>query len=87
MDKKLIANLSTNESWSLLTKSYNQVATSFIGQLADLESVNSELDEYVTNKALDALFLKVAEEELKIRKDPLKRVSSILKRVFSQQDE
>ncbi|WP_372641026.1 DUF4197 domain-containing protein [Ancylomarina sp.] len=86
LDKKLIANLSTNESWNLLTGSYNQVATSFVGQLADLETVNSQLDEYVTNKALDALFLKVAEEELQIRKDPMKRVSSILKRVFSQQD-
>ncbi len=86
LDKKLIANLSTNESWNLLTRSYNQVATSFIGKLADMESVNSKLDEYVTNKALDALFIKVAEEELMIRKDPMKRVSSILKKVFSQQD-
>ncbi|MRT92349.1 DUF4197 domain-containing protein [Ancylomarina sp. 16SWW S1-10-2] len=87
LDKKLIANLSTNESWNLLTKSYNQVASSFIGQLADLETVNSGLDEYVTDKALDALFIKVAEEELKIRNDPAERVSSILKRVFSQQDD
>ena len=86
LDKKLIANLSTNESWNLLTKSYNQVATSFIGQLADLESVHSELDEYVTNKALDPLFIKVAAEELKIRKDPLKRVTSILKRVLGSLD-
>ena len=86
LDKKLIANLSTTESWNLLTKSYNQVAQSFVGQLADLKTVNSQLDDYVTNKALDALFLKVAEEELQIRKDPMKRVSSILKRVFSEQD-
>ena len=86
LDKKLIANLSTNESWNLLTRSYNQVATSFVGRLADMEAVNSKLDEYVTNKALDALFIKVAEEELMIRKDPIKRVSSILKKVFSQQD-
>lgn len=86
LDKKLIANLSTNESWNLLTRSYNQVASSFIGQLADMEAVNSQLDEYVTNKALDALFIKVAEEELKIRKDPMKRVSSILKKVFGSLD-
>lgn len=86
LDKKLIANLSTNESWHLLTQSYNQVASSFVGQLADMKTVNSKLDEYVTNKALDALFIKVAAEELKIRKDPMKRVSSILKKVFSQQD-
>jgi len=86
LDKKLLANISTNESWDLLTGTYNQVAGSFAGKLANLESVNTKLDEYVTNKALDALFLKVAEEEKLIRKDPLKRVSDILKRVFKEQD-
>ena len=86
LDKKLIADLSTNESWSLLTRNYNQVANSFVGQLANMETVNSQLDTYVTNKALDALFIKVAEEELKIRKDPMKRVSSLLKRVFGSLD-
>lgn len=86
LDKKLLANISTNESWDMLTGTYNKVAGSFAGRIANLETVNTHLDEYVTNKALDALFLKVAEEELQIRKDPMKRVSSILKKVFSQQD-
>ena len=86
LDKKLIANISTNESWHLLTGNYNKVADSFAGKIANLQPVNTKLDEYVTNKALDALFLKVAEEEKLIRKDPLKRVSSILKRVFGELD-
>jgi len=86
LDKKLLANISTNESWDMLTGSYNKVAGSFAGKIANLKTVNTPLDEYVTNKALDALFLKVAEEELQIRKDPMKRVSSILRKVFSQQD-
>ena len=86
LDKKLVANVSTNESWNLLTSNYNKVAGSFAGQLANLEPVNTKLDEYVTDKALDALFLKVAEEEKQIRKDPLKRVSDLLKRVFGELD-
>ncbi len=86
LDKKLIANISANESWSLLTSNYNKIAVSFAGQLANLELVNTKLDNYVTQKALDALFLKVAEEEKQIRKDPLKRVSNILKRVFAELD-
>lgn len=86
LDKKLLANISTNESWDMLTGNYNKVAGSFAGKIANLKTVNTPLDEYVTNKALDALFLKVAEEEMQIRKDPMKRVSSILKKVFSQQD-
>ncbi|MEK7829880.1 MAG: DUF4197 domain-containing protein [Acidobacteriota bacterium] len=41
-----------------------------------------DIDSYVVGKALDGLFYMVAEEEKKIRKDPLARVSSILKDVF-----
>jgi hypothetical protein len=36
----------------------------------------------VTQKALDALYLTVAEEEQKIRKDPLAAGTSILRKVF-----
>lgn len=86
LDKKLVANLSTNESWNLLTKNYNTLAGSFTGKLASLEPVNTQLDAYVTDKALNALFLKVAEEEKQIRKDPLKRINDILKRVFGELD-
>lgn len=86
LDKKLVANVSTNESWQLLTGNYNKVAGSFAGKLANLEPVNTQLDDYVTDKALEALFMKVAEEEKMIRKDPLKRVSNILKRVFGSLD-
>jgi hypothetical protein len=86
LDKKLLANISTNESWDMLTGTYNKVAGSFAGKIANLETVNTQLDEYVTNKALDALFLKVADEELQIRKDPLKRVNDILQRVFGSLD-
>lgn len=41
-----------------------------------------DLDEYVTDKALDGLFLKLAEEERKIRRDPAARVTDLLKEVF-----
>ncbi len=42
----------------------------------------TDLDGYVTQKALDGLFLMVAQEELKIRKDPISRTTSLLKKVF-----
>ena len=51
-----------------------------------MEQINSRLDEYVTGKALDALFLNVENEEMQIRKDPMKRVNDILKRVFGSVD-
>ncbi|NIQ02550.1 MAG: DUF4197 family protein [Nitrospinaceae bacterium] len=41
-----------------------------------------DLDGYVTDKALHGLFVMVAEEEKKIRRDPAARVTQLLKDVF-----
>ena len=43
---------------------------------------DANLDSYVTQKALDGLFYMVAEEEKKIRQDPVKAGSDILRKVF-----
>ena len=48
--------------------------------------MNVDLENYVTDKALDALFVRVAAEEKLIRQDPVARVNEILKRVFGQLD-
>lgn len=50
------------------------------------KKVNPRLDDYVTEKALDGLFSMVEKEELAIRKDPAKRVTQLLKKVFAAQD-
>jgi hypothetical protein len=46
------------------------------------DSFNLDLNEYVTEGALDGLFLMLAEEEKKIRSDPAARVTDLLKKVF-----
>ncbi len=81
-DKELIAGYSAGDTWSTLTSNYNKVAKSFVGQMADMKSVDVDLNDYLTQKALDGLFLKLADEEKKIRTDPIARVTDILKRVF-----
>lgn len=43
---------------------------------------HANLDEYVTQRALEGLFLVVAEEEKRIRKDPVKAGSAIIRKVF-----
>jgi hypothetical protein len=43
---------------------------------------HADLDEYVTQKALDGLYVMVAEEEKRIRKDPIGAGSSIIRKVF-----
>lgn len=52
----------------------------FIGKAIGEDA--SDLDGYVTQKALDGLFLLVADEEKKIRKDPIGRTTSLLRKVF-----
>ena len=42
----------------------------------------TDIDAYVTHKALDGLFLKIAEEEKRIRENPVARSSDLLKKVF-----
>ncbi len=44
------------------------------------------IEEYVTQQALDALFVKVAAEEKQIRQDPLARVNGLLQKIFGQLD-
>jgi len=74
--------VSTAESWNKLTTEWNKVANSIIGQVAGLQPVQVKLDEYLTQKALDGLFLKISEQERMIRTDPVARVTGLLKKVF-----
>jgi hypothetical protein len=82
LEKKLIGNISTADSWNKLTTEWNKVANSVVGILAGLKPVNVKLDDYLTQKGLDGLFLKIGEEEKKIRIDARARVTDLLKRVF-----
>ncbi len=64
-----------------VTKSYQDLSDK-VRTIPFTESLNVDLDEYVTGKALDGLFFMVAEEERKIRTDPAARVTDLLKDVF-----
>jgi len=46
------------------------------------ERLSFDLDQYVTGRALGGLFLMLAEEEAKIRRDPAAQITDLLKRVF-----
>ena len=85
-EKKIIGNISTKESWNTLVTKWNSVANSIPGRLANLKPVNTDLDDFLTNKALSGMFLKVEAEELKIRKDISARVTPVLQRVFGSLD-
>ncbi|MFO8001141.1 MAG: DUF4197 domain-containing protein [Marinilabilia sp.] len=84
IDKALVGDISTKESWEKLTKQWNRLANSIVGSMANLETIETELDRYLTEQALDGLFLKLAQEEEQIRQDPAARVTDLLQRVFGE---
>lgn len=77
--KPIILNTSAEESYAKLINTYN---TASLGGILWPEIKTNSLTDHVTQKALEGLFFKVGDEERKIRKNPLHRVSDILKKVF-----
>ncbi len=64
-----------------LADKYNQYAGK-AAKMGLLDEKDANLDQYVTKKALDGLFLMVAEQEKAIRKDPISTGSALLKKIF-----
>lgn len=65
-----------------VTAAYKNMLSSAGGLTSLLSTDTTDLDGYVTGKALDGLFLMVAEEERRIRENPLARSTDLLKKVF-----
>ena len=65
------------------TRYYKTMAGKF-ALLPFMKTEKLNLDNYVTNKALDGLFYMIGEEEKKIRTDPKARVTELLKKVFAK---
>ncbi|MBA2613171.1 MAG: DUF4197 domain-containing protein [Bacteroidetes bacterium] len=72
--KEAVAKVKVTSYWQPLATAYNK--------LPGVKKQNPNLDEYVTNKAINGLMLLIADEEIKIRKDPMARVTDLLKKVF-----
>lgn len=68
-----------NKVWNDAAKAYNNFPLT-------RQPVNTNLGEYVTERALEGLFKKVALEELNIRENVGARTSDLLKKVFALQD-
>jgi hypothetical protein len=64
-----------------LAEKYNQYAQKGM-QFGLVKKEDANLDDYVTQKALDGLFHMVGEEEKKIRQNPVQAGSDIIKKVF-----
>ena len=65
-----------------VTSAYKNMTDRAGGLTSMMSSDTTDLDGYVTGKTLDGLFLMIAEEEKKIRENPLARSTDLLKKVF-----
>ena len=79
--KKAIEKVNLTAYWEPLVKKYNQ-STKISGK----ETIETDLNKYVTERAVIGLFKLIATQEKEIRKNPMKRTSDILKKVFSSLD-
>lgn len=69
-----ISKVEVTKYWNPLITTYNKIPT--------VQKMNPDLEEYITLKAMQGPFTLLADEELKIRKDPVARVTDLLKKVF-----
>ena len=74
--KASLDKVNATRYWEDLIKAYNRIPM--------VQKMNPNLTQYVTGKAIDGLFLMVAKEELKIRKDPKAQTTALLKKVFGK---
>jgi hypothetical protein len=72
--KEAVEKVKVTSYWNPLVTAYNR--------LPGVKKQNPDLDQYVTNKAINGLMLLIAGEEKNIRNNPAARVSDLLKKVF-----
>lgn len=86
LDKNIVGNVSASKSWETLINANNKAARTMAGRIAGMKTVNANLSEHVTDMAIRGMFIKIAEQEKLIRKNPMARVNDVLKKVFGQLD-
>jgi len=72
--KNSLDKVDATKYWTELINTYNKIPL--------VQKMNPDLAVYVTDQAIAGLFVMIAKEELKIRKDPVARTTELLKKVF-----
>ena len=76
--QQAIGKAGADKAWSTIITKYNSVPM--------VAKVNPDINEYVTQKALEGVFKMIAIEETKIRESSSSRTSDLLQKVFALQD-
>ena len=69
-----LAKVDATKYWSDIMAKYNKIPF--------VKKVETDLTAYVTQKAIDGLFVMIAKEELNIRENPAARTTQLLQKVF-----
>lgn len=69
-----LKKVNATKYWSDVMERYNKIPL--------VKKVETDLTAYVTEKAIDGLFVMIAQEELNIRENPGARTTELLKKVF-----
>jgi len=72
--KKAIQQVEVTKYWNPLVKTYNSIPFT--------KAVNPDLEDYVTKKTIEGIFLLIANQEKEIRNNPKARTSALLQKVF-----
>ena len=72
--KNAIDQVEVTKYWNPIISTYNKIPF--------VDDQNPDLEDYVTTKAMDGLFLMIEKEEKNIRANPMARVTDLLKKVF-----
>ncbi len=73
-----LSKVGATKYWGDVTSRYNMIPM--------VKPINPDLSEYVAQKAIDGLFLEIAQEELKIRSNLSARSTPLLQKVFGYAD-
>lgn len=76
--KSSLGKVGADQIWANIISKYNQIPL--------VQKVNPDLNDYVTDKALDGVFKMIAVEEKDIRNNIAARTTNLLQRVFALQD-
>ena len=75
--KNAIDKVNVTSYWNPLVNTYNMIP--------GVTKQNPNLEDYITDRAIDGLMTLISEQETKIRKDPAAQVTALLKKVFGNQ--
>lgn len=86
IDITIVGDYTTRDAWNNFAKNYNGISDTKIGKISGLKPVDVDIDGYVTDQVLDAVFSLVAKEEMNIRKHPASRLSQSMIKTFGWLD-